>query len=89
MVKYTKCQRRGDLCLKVDFTDGESEKIVLFSTSLDSCIFKGAFETAPKRSVTATSPDCPMRSSSDLHVSFHFLRLRQGSFFISKEFNST
>ena len=78
VVKYSKCQWKGDLCLKVDFTDGESEEIVLFLMSLESCIFKGAFETEPKRSVTATSPDCPIRSSSDLHVSFHSLRLGSG-----------
>ena len=68
-MKYTECQNEGDLCLKVDFSHGESEEIVLVSTSLDHCIFKGTFKTEPKRSVTATSPDCPLRSNSDLHVS--------------------
>ena len=70
VVNYTECQKEGDLCLEVNFTDGESEQMVLFSTNRESCIFKGAFKTEPKRSVTATSPDCSlMRSSSDLHVS--------------------
>ena len=64
----TDCLHGEDLCLQVDFTDGGSEQIVLGSETDDHCIFGGFFLSEPERTVAATSPDCPIKPSSDLHV---------------------
>ena len=56
-----------DLCLKVEFGNGDFERIVMRSKK-DCCAFKGHFEFDNSNSVVASSTNCPITVFSDIAV---------------------
>ena len=73
-VQEVKClsdMKNGDLCLKIDFNDGEEEASdqILLTSRDNSCVYEGSFQNDRSIYAAASATDCPRSEHSNIEVS--------------------